>query len=125
MDKETLIIQKLFKIAEKQQRLLEKLAQSADPNLEYLSRVVQTAGANLNSPLMLSALVSHKVGGGYTISIDGFPPVQEGNPKDAQRDNAIKMGFQKNFEGQLQAQQRGQLLNNIALIYSNRASKGA
>src|ERR1700722_15866235 len=111
MNKDTLIIQKLIKIAENQQKILERLAQTQDPNVEYLRRAVQVAGINLTpKPLALSAFVSPKQGGGYTVMVDGFPPVQENVPQDVERDNNAKMSFKKNFDNQLQSQQKGDLL---------------
>lgn len=121
MDKQTLIIQKLLKLADKQQKILERLAQAQDTNVDYLRRAVQTAGVNLSQPLSLTAFVAPK-DGGYTVTIDGFPPVNEGDPKDVQRDNAVKVAFKKNFDNQLQAQQKGELLNSLALVYKNKAA---
>ena len=121
MDKETLIIQKLLKIADNQQKILQRLAQAQDTNVDYLHRAVQTAGVNMSQPLSLTAFVTPK-DGGYTVTVDGFPAVSEGDPKDVQRDNAVKTSFKKNFDNQLQAQQKGELLNSLALVYKNKAA---
>jgi hypothetical protein len=42
-----LIIKKLLKIAQNQQKILGKLAQAVDPNVEYLKQVANQVGANL------------------------------------------------------------------------------
>lgn len=119
--KEKLLAQKLLKIAQNQQAVLEKLAQQVqNSSVEYLRNVAQVAGVNANPPVSLNATVMPKDGGGYTITLDGFPPVKQNDPKDVQRDNSLKMSVKKNFDNQLQAQGRGDLLNSIALIYNNK-----
>jgi hypothetical protein len=119
--KEKLLAQKLLKIATNQQKIIQRLAQQTDPNIEYLRNVVQVAGANANPPVALSAFIASKgQTGGYTVTVDGFPPVNDNNPKDVQRDNASKMSFKKNFDNQLQAQNKANLMDSLAIIYKNK-----
>jgi hypothetical protein len=53
--------------------------------------------------------------------VDGFPPVQENVPQDVERDNNAKMSFKKNFDNQLQSQQKGDLLGSLVMTYSNKS----
>ena len=123
MTKEDLIIQKLLKIAENQQKILQKLAQQANPaqqDVTLLDHTVNTAGTILSMPL--TATTIPKSGGGYTVTVEGFPPVRENNPKDIERDNKLKTNFKAVFDTQLKNQQRGDLLNSLALVYKNKAA---
>jgi hypothetical protein len=137
--KQKLILEKLVKLAQSQQKVLNKLAQIANvqqdvrteqsaqadvpKTIEYLKGAVQLAGVNTSPPISgLTAKVTATPGhdGGFTIIVDGFPPVKLNDPKDVQRDNALKMAFKKTFDAQLSAQGKAALLNNLAIMYNNK-----
>ena len=73
--KETNIIAKLVKIAEKQQKiisdLVQKVAQESDPLTAYLTRAANVTG--VNNGMQGSAQVSMDSEGFYTVQMSGIP----------------------------------------------------
>jgi hypothetical protein len=81
MNKEKLIIAKLLKIAQNQQKLITRLAQAQDTNVEYLRRVAVIAGTNIGAtvtestvvPMQSSTTDNVSIPTGYVLSVLGVP----------------------------------------------------
>ena len=109
-NKEKLIIQKLFKIAQNQQKVLTKLAQTTeDPILDYLKRAGTEAAAN--SGLTISSIWAvHSGNGSYTITVNG-----------AAKGNAVRQKYMDILRKQIATQKPNQpeLLDNLAIIFAD------
>lgn len=98
-----LIIAKLLKIAENQQKVIQKLAQSLqDPNVAYLQRAWQTATVNSGVPQSATPEVTVnpgsfqgniQVGETYTVNATGVP-----------QSNVLRQKLIDTFKTQVKAQ---------------------
>jgi hypothetical protein len=105
-DSEKLIITKLFKIAEKQQKIIHKLAQIQSPTeltKAYLKRTVDVAATNAGVRVPVGGTVSFtagsqdadiKIDGTYTVMVTGMN----------QSNETTKQNFLKVFKDQVHAQ---------------------
>jgi hypothetical protein len=106
--KEKTIIQKLVKIAKKQQDILQKLAQGLDPNVEYLRKAAQVAAMNVGFAAT-SIDVKHDKGGGLgstpgSSSLVVAAPNYSVFVKGAPRDNKIRQKYIDTLKAQVQSQ---------------------
>lgn len=125
MSKETLIIKKLLKIAQSQQKILAKLAQTIqDPNVEYLKRAA--GDALMNSGINAHYFVTSKAGTSidtpsgnkaetateYTVTVSGAPS-----------DNALRQKFMDTLKTQIKTQKPNQPeLANLSILFSDTGS---
>jgi len=125
MNKETLIIKKLLKIAKSQQTILAKLAQVAqDLNVEYLKRAV--GDALMNSGINAHYYVTSKPGAAvdtpsgskaqtateYTVTVSGAPA-----------DNTLRQKFMDTLKTQIKTQKPNQPeLTNLSILFSDTGS---
>jgi hypothetical protein len=118
-DSEKLIITKLFKIAEKQQKIIHKLAQMQSPTdmtKAYLKRTVDVAATNAGIKVPVGATVSFtpgiqtednvKLDGTYTVMVTGMNASNE----------ATKQTFLKVFKDQVHAQ-KPELDSKVSVLF--------
>lgn len=119
-NKDQAILEKLVKIASKQQKILQRLAQT-DPNAQaeaYLRSAAQVAAANSG---FTASNVSATYRGGSTGSTDGSASVVtvEGgwtvSVAGAPKDNKVRQQFINQFKTQVQTQ-KPELAKNLSVI---------
>ena len=98
---EKLILDKLIKIANNQQKILAKLAQAVDPNLDYLKRAAQVAA--LNSGFSVTNVEVSGTSAKYNIIVSGAP-----------KDNKTRQKFLDTLIKQVNSQ-KPELANVLAI----------
>lgn len=115
--KDQAVIQKLVKIASRQQRILARLAQANEAEA-YLRRAAQVAASNSGFTASNVSATYHggssgavgegtsmvNVEGGWTVTVDGSP-----------KDNKVRQQFINTFKTQVQAQ-KPDLAKNLSVI---------
>ena len=124
--KDKIIIEKLFKVAKKQQDILIKIAQAVQEDIEgnkkYLSNAWVTAALNSGAPGITPESIDYTPGGqdsnNPNITISSVYTVTGVIPE------SVRMNFKNTFEKQV-ASQRPELDGRVAIIFRDPAPKTA
>lgn len=107
MDKDALIIQKLFKIAKNQQKILEKLAQSTNLTVKYLKDAAGVAALNTGIVANNIEVTTSQGMSGTTSGSNQLISVPESyiiSFKGAPKNSKIRQKFIDTLAVQIQAQ---------------------
>lgn len=119
--KEKIIIQKLLKIANNQQKILQKLAQQQDINVEYLRRAAQESASNTGfAPTFVDVTKtqgsqSPAPGSNSMITVEPVYVVTiHGSPKE----NNMRQKYVNTFKAQVRTQ-KPELEKNLSIMLEN------